>query len=164
EIDDPAQGTPLIRRYLDAGGKVVWVGVMPFVVALDPATRRPQTPDPGRGAKVLGFAEEQLKGIFRVQPTPTGRQWGLTRWSAAPPWRRSPRTKRDAPAPGCKDSAIALAAASCDCGASGCRCPTSTRWSRSPSTTCLDTSRCNSEEESRNECVPDRRDRHPSAR
>jgi hypothetical protein len=41
QLADTAQGAPLLRRFLDAGGKVVWPGTPPMLWVRDPATGSP---------------------------------------------------------------------------------------------------------------------------
>ena len=89
------QGT-LIRRYLDAGGKIVWPGNVPLVLRFDPTTFEiPQlTPkDLERSKRVLGVDENNVfEADAMTRATRLGRRWGLpTGWwlttgpIAAPP-------------------------------------------------------------------------------
>ena len=75
-----------LRRYLDAGGKVVWVGVPPLI--------RPRDPDTGRPPELSAVDREATRRLLAVShahsnfdtygafPTPLGRRWGLDRWWA----------------------------------------------------------------------------------
>lgn len=90
-----AEGGPssLLRRYLEAGGKVVWVGVPPLLWRRDPATG-----SPGDLTAIDRDATEGLLGVphdrgnfdaYGARPTAAGRRWGLTgwwmtRWAATP--------------------------------------------------------------------------------
>jgi outer membrane protein assembly factor BamB len=81
-VTDGEEGQPsLLRRYLDAGGKVVWIGHTPFAVVFDPTTdEMTQGGSPwGADAKrVLGFQmDSDFEGVSRVEATPAGRAWGL---------------------------------------------------------------------------------------
>lgn len=82
-----------LRRYLEAGGKVVWLGVPPLIRQRDPATGRL----PGL-AEIRWTATDTLLGVaqtgaifdlFGARATAAGAVWGLgdeprlTRWSTA---------------------------------------------------------------------------------
>jgi eukaryotic-like serine/threonine-protein kinase len=72
--------TSQIRRYLDAGGKVVWIGHTPFSVSFDPQTSalQPATPYTGPGERILGVdLADDAEGVSRVEATAAGRAWGL---------------------------------------------------------------------------------------
>ena len=77
---DGGQPSPL-RRYLDAGGKVVWIGHTPFVVTFDPETGNlADFPSPftAPAERILEVAlETDAEGVSRVEATPAGRAWGL---------------------------------------------------------------------------------------
>lgn len=83
----------LLRRYLEAGGKVVWVGVPPLLWPRDPATGSPgdlTRVDRGATRELLGV--DHGRGNFDVYgtwPAPAGEDWGLegwwhARWAATP--------------------------------------------------------------------------------
>ena len=80
-IADGEGGQPsLVRRYLDAGGKVVWIGHTPFAVSFDPQTSELQFPTPytAHAERILGIeAADDAEGVSRVEATPAGRAWGL---------------------------------------------------------------------------------------
>jgi hypothetical protein len=86
--------TVLFRRYLNAGGKVVWVGEPPKMVARDTAGRITGV-DTKWTTAVLGlsFANVGSGGILAARPTAAGRAWGLSRWGidnySLPPERAS---------------------------------------------------------------------------
>jgi len=83
----------LLRRYLESGGKVVWVGVPPLLWPRDP-----ETGSPGDLTHVDRAATRELLGVdhgrgnfdvYGTWPTPTGEKWGLegwwrARWAATP--------------------------------------------------------------------------------
>ncbi|HEX7251869.1 MAG TPA: PQQ-binding-like beta-propeller repeat protein, partial [Thermoanaerobaculia bacterium] len=68
----------LLRRYLAAGGRVVWLGILPHLVTIDPKTGKPTGTDQARAERLLGV---RLAGPLIDQigslPTAEGRQWGL---------------------------------------------------------------------------------------
>lgn len=80
ELLDGTAGTPLLRRYLDAGGKVVWMGYLPdqlvmnregVVTGLD--SHGPET--------LLDIDLSRFDGDeYATHPTPTGRAWGMDSW------------------------------------------------------------------------------------
>ena len=87
-ITDSIPEQSLFRRYLDAGGKVVWPGIPPLLFPRDPATGS------AGGLDALNWrATTQLLGVSHdsamfdqrgVQATPAGRLWGLRpRWRDA---------------------------------------------------------------------------------
>ncbi|HSR43077.1 MAG TPA: PQQ-binding-like beta-propeller repeat protein, partial [Longimicrobiales bacterium] len=83
----------LLRRYLEGGGKVVWVGVPPLLW-----TRDRETGSPGDLTHVDRDATRELLGVdhdrgnfdvYGTWPTPAGQDWGLegwwhARWAASP--------------------------------------------------------------------------------
>jgi outer membrane protein assembly factor BamB len=80
----PPGASPL-RRYLEAGGKVVWVGVPPLLWQPDFANRRPlqlKDLDWARPGDLLGVPHDAAIFDQRgVHATPDGLQWGLPeRW------------------------------------------------------------------------------------
>jgi outer membrane protein assembly factor BamB len=86
--DPPAEIIPLLRPYLDAGGKVVWTGIPPALWPPDPKSGKRTGLDqldyaaPGRL-----FGVDHSRALFDkrgVQTTPAGRRWGLTGY-----WRGS---------------------------------------------------------------------------
>lgn len=80
-LADGEGGQPsLIRRYLDAGGKVVWIGHTPFAVSFDPerSALQPAQPFTGPGERILAVdLAEDAEGVTRVEATAAGREWGL---------------------------------------------------------------------------------------
>jgi hypothetical protein len=83
-----------LRRYLEAGGKVVWPGMPPLLWPRDPGTGRPN----GGLESIVWDGPAQLLGVDHqralfdlrgVRITPAGRRWGLTgrprlAWGVAP--------------------------------------------------------------------------------
>jgi hypothetical protein len=80
-VDETQPGGTLIRRYLDAGGKVVWPGGIPLVLTFDPASgqiSKQQVSDQQRLKRVLGVAENNFfEGDCTARATELGRRWGL---------------------------------------------------------------------------------------
>lgn len=75
-----ASDTVLFRRYLNAGGKVVWIGEPVAAVARD-SLGRPTGMDPLRTERVLGVSMKTLEfDPNAAHPTIVGRRWGLDRW------------------------------------------------------------------------------------
>ncbi|HET9768194.1 MAG TPA: PQQ-binding-like beta-propeller repeat protein, partial [Thermoanaerobaculia bacterium] len=74
-------GTPsIVRRYLDAGGKVVWIGYMPFGVSFDPESSKLEQASPftATGERILGVdLADDSEGVTQVEATAAGRAWGL---------------------------------------------------------------------------------------
>ena len=69
--------TVLIRRYLNAGGKVVWLG-QPIGVASHDSAGNLTAYDPVRTGTVLGVPVESFDfDEFNAHPTAEGRRWGL---------------------------------------------------------------------------------------
>ena len=70
-----------LRRYLDAGGKVVWPGIPPVLFPRDPKTGSPgglAALKWGNATKLLGVPHEAAMFDQRgVRATPAGKQWGL---------------------------------------------------------------------------------------
>src|SRR6185369_11013433 len=80
--ENPAQGP--LRRFLDAGGKVVWAGIPPLLWPRDP-----QTGNPGGYDKMNRPATRSLLGVdyasanfdsVGATPTPEGKTYGLKGW------------------------------------------------------------------------------------
>ena len=80
-VDMAAPQGALVRRYLDAGGKIVWLGEVPFLITFDPATNQllPVKPaDLNRPKLLFGIdADSVFEGENRAQATELGRRWGL---------------------------------------------------------------------------------------
>ena len=81
-------GTPLIRRYLDNGGKVVFVGPNPLAYVTDPATGELTDVDFSIPAKVFDVAwpaQEDVGGYYAAMPTAAGRAIGLREFTIGYP-------------------------------------------------------------------------------
>ena len=77
-----ASDTALFRRYLDAGGKIVWTGEPPalFARVRNDSTRKVQVTsvDPKRPTALLGVPQDQLGfSYYQALPTSRGKAWGL---------------------------------------------------------------------------------------
>ncbi len=69
----------LVRRYLEAGGKVVWLGLPPRVLVRD-STGRPTALEAGRAEAAAGVDFTGSIGSDQAaRPTAAGRAWGLER-------------------------------------------------------------------------------------
>lgn len=89
----PRGGRPLLRAYLEAGGKVVWRGPPPLLWPKDP-----ETGSPGELLDIAWNRPGELLGVDHgeaifdprgARPTEAGERWGLdgwwrTQWSVAP--------------------------------------------------------------------------------
>lgn len=78
-----ASDTTLVRRYLDAGGKIVWTGEPPalFTRVRNDSTGRvePVAVDPKRPTALLGIPHDKLGfSYYQAIPTRQGDAWGLT--------------------------------------------------------------------------------------
>ena len=84
-LDTVALDRSPFRRYLDAGGKVVWPGIPPVLFPRDPKTGSPGGLAAlrwGNPTKLLGVPHDAAMFDQRgVRATDAGRQWGLqARW------------------------------------------------------------------------------------
>jgi outer membrane protein assembly factor BamB len=84
-VDTTAFEQSPLRRYLDAGGKVVWPGIPPVLFPRDPKTGSPGGLSAlkwGNATKLLGVPHESAMFDQRgVRATDTGKRWGLQpRW------------------------------------------------------------------------------------
>lgn len=74
DVSDPP---PLLRRYLDAGGKVVWTGFPPWSLVVNDEGR-PTAIDLERTRNALGVdASRSGQGLYGAMTTALGRAWGL---------------------------------------------------------------------------------------
>ena len=78
----PAEGP--LRRFLNAGGKVIWVGMPPLIWPRDPQTGGPRSYteiNRKEAGELLGveFGAANFD-FFGARPTPAGRAWGLQDW------------------------------------------------------------------------------------
>ena len=77
--------SPLVRDYLEAGGKVVWMGFPPGILTRneDGSVSGVDREGPGRLLDVdMSVWDSDEYGAF---PTVEGREWGLTRWFVTGP-------------------------------------------------------------------------------
>jgi outer membrane protein assembly factor BamB len=80
ELDEQGSATPLIRRYLNAGGKVAFLGIDPVALHYDPKTGVVDNIDYTIAQRVLGvtFPPPNIgTGYYTSTPTVEGRRWGL---------------------------------------------------------------------------------------
>jgi outer membrane protein assembly factor BamB len=73
--------TTLFRRYLDGGGKVVWLGLPPMLIERDAETGQAIAVDRGRSGALLGvdFGAANFDS-YGATATTAGREWGTPRW------------------------------------------------------------------------------------
>jgi outer membrane protein assembly factor BamB len=80
----PGAETVLFRRYLDAGGKVVWTGIPPLIWPRDP-----KTGDAGDYSRIDRESTRRLLGVdharsnfdgYGATATAEGLRWGLSGW------------------------------------------------------------------------------------
>ncbi|HEY6233886.1 MAG TPA: hypothetical protein VIW69_02125 [Candidatus Elarobacter sp.] len=91
--DEPRTGA--FRRYLDAGGKVVWPGIAPLLFPSDPKTGDADFKNIGRGAakNLHGVSFENTNfDVVSATPTAAGEAWGLRVTNGIPPRRGPSRT------------------------------------------------------------------------
>ncbi|HEY7575301.1 MAG TPA: PQQ-binding-like beta-propeller repeat protein, partial [Thermoanaerobaculia bacterium] len=75
--------TPL-RRFLAAGGRVVWLGLPPDCFERDPKTNQAIRYDPSRTTRLLGVRHELGKFDWMgATATADGRRWGMPEWYVA---------------------------------------------------------------------------------
>jgi len=79
-----SQGTPLIRQYLQTGGKIVTTGVNPAALVIDSITHKFTGLDYAlsKGITDVDYPFSDLrshKGFYPASPTKEGLKWGLTR-------------------------------------------------------------------------------------
>ena len=77
----PDGETPLMRRYLDAGGKVVWMSYPPAFLVRDPETGGVIGTDIDATSALLDVDFSARDGDdYSTHPTDQGREWGLESW------------------------------------------------------------------------------------
>jgi hypothetical protein len=83
-LRDDARGRGIFRRYLDAGGKVVWPGAPPTMAQLDRATGNMDLAtalNRARPAALLGIRFDRANfDPLTEHVTPAGRRWNLDGW------------------------------------------------------------------------------------
>jgi hypothetical protein len=76
----PVTDTILFRRYLVAGGKIVWPG-RPLAFDVRDSSGTPIGMNPREPERLLGVPFNGVSfSEHAAMPTPTGRQWGIDRW------------------------------------------------------------------------------------
>jgi outer membrane protein assembly factor BamB len=71
----------LLRRYLDAGGKVVWLGFAPFALVMDPQTGQPTGMDESGLERILGIDQSRVDAAkYGAEATDEGIRWGMPPW------------------------------------------------------------------------------------
>ena len=86
---------PLLRRYLEAGGKVIWTGVPPRMLATDDAGKVIGVDRRATGVLLDVDIEGTNVDNYTIVPTRDGRAWGLRRWWMGGPGLRRGRDGRD---------------------------------------------------------------------
>jgi len=79
-VADRDDDQALIRRYLDHGGRVVFLGTNPLAFIRDKDTGEIASIDPNMPSKVLGLSLPEPgtgRGYHVSEPTAEGRRWGL---------------------------------------------------------------------------------------
>lgn len=93
ELLEEPLGTSLFRRYLDSGGKVVWLGLPPNIWPVEPLKGERKSLNEVQWSapeRLLGVPHgEALFDMRGARSTPAGLHWGLTSrfrtaWSVAP--------------------------------------------------------------------------------
>lgn len=82
-VDASAGSACLLRRYLDTGGRVVWVGLPPLLVKLDVATGKLARMDAAAPRQVLGVDSNLAPADadeYYSTATSEGAAWGLPSW------------------------------------------------------------------------------------
>ena len=87
-LADASAGAPLVRRYLDNGGKIALLGPNPLAYVSDAATGELTDVDFTIPAKVFDIAfpaQEDVGGYYGATPTAAGRAIGLRRFTVGYP-------------------------------------------------------------------------------
>jgi outer membrane protein assembly factor BamB len=72
--------TVLARRYLDAGGKIVWLGLPPLAIARDEEGRPTSfSREPAQALLGVSFGRYNADQ-YGAYPTPEGKRWGFSDW------------------------------------------------------------------------------------
>ncbi|HKV39900.1 MAG TPA: PQQ-binding-like beta-propeller repeat protein [Blastocatellia bacterium] len=88
EADDKS----LLRQYLTAGGKIVWLGLDPLIPLLDASTGQPYGYDASKMTGLLGVTSVGGEnGDYGVTATAEGKKWGLPDWWTGG-WSVDPKT------------------------------------------------------------------------
>lgn len=81
-VDPPDAAVSLFRRYLEAGGKVVWLGYPPLAIGRDSEGGFVDF-DLDRASTLLGVTYDSNGDDYGVRATDEGRAWGLPAWWTA---------------------------------------------------------------------------------
>lgn len=75
-----ASDTVLARRYLDSGGKIVWLGLPPLAIERDEnGVARSFSREPPRSLLAVSFDRYNVDQ-YGAYPTAEGKRWGFTEW------------------------------------------------------------------------------------
>jgi len=88
EITEAGLGkTPLVRRFLEAGGRIVWLSGPPFAATYDRSTWKINGFSSARTRRILGVSRERLSPAdpseVGARATPDGLAWGLPAFGIA---------------------------------------------------------------------------------
>jgi outer membrane protein assembly factor BamB len=80
EVSIDPSATTLFRRYLDSGGKVVWMGMPPLAMSFDPQTGEPTAWTVERTHQLLDVHHRRRRASepLPAYPTEAGIRWGLS--------------------------------------------------------------------------------------
>jgi outer membrane protein assembly factor BamB len=82
KVGAEAADTVLFRRYMNLGGRVVWLGYPPFSVLFDAKTGQPTGVDLALTTAVLGVSHDAATlDEYPSWPTKDGRAWGMHGWT-----------------------------------------------------------------------------------
>lgn len=83
-LDEGQERAALLTAYLEADGKVVWIGYPPTSLVRDPETAEITAFDRSRPESLLGVPFDSINfDEYGFQPTAVGRDWGLTDFGVA---------------------------------------------------------------------------------
>ncbi len=81
EIGATPSANTLFNRYLRAGGKIVWVGLPPYALEIEPESGRVTALNLERSGEALGVPHARVGyDDLGTRPTDVGRRWGLKDW------------------------------------------------------------------------------------
>jgi hypothetical protein len=83
-VDAPEGTLPLVRRYLEAGGRIVWPGGPPLAIRCEAKTGKILGFDRDATRRILGVAQDTRNTSIdelMSTATPEGVAWGLPEWS-----------------------------------------------------------------------------------
>ncbi|HLY58470.1 MAG TPA: PQQ-binding-like beta-propeller repeat protein, partial [Stellaceae bacterium] len=79
-----ADDAKALRSFMEAGGRIVWVGLTPLLLKLDPATQKIAAITPERTDRLLGKGQGDARTDSSTStPTDEGWRWGLRHWRLA---------------------------------------------------------------------------------